>query len=158
MAESPPLENAGVRFPPPLLYLAGLAAGWALDHWRALPIGGPTAARVAGGAVGVLVWLGLFLSAWATFRRHRTTLIPNQPATAFVTEGPYRFTRNPMYVSLVALYVGVTVMIGSWWPVILLPLVVGAVDRLVIAREERYLADAFRAEYVAYARRVRRWL
>ena len=67
-------------------------------------------------------------------------------------------TRNPMYVSLVALYAGVTLLVNTWWPFLFLPFVVIAVDRAVIAREERYLASAFPAEYGAYARRVRRWL
>lgn len=159
MTDTARLPHAGVRFPPPLLYAAGIAVGMQLHRWRPLPItAGASLPRQAGGVLGVLAWLALFLSAWATFRRARTTLIPNRPATAFVTAGPYRVTRNPMYVSLVALYAGVTLLANSWWPFSLLPLVVLAVDRLVIAREERYLADAFPVEFAAYTRRVRRWL
>ena len=75
-----------------------------------------------------------------------------------MTAGPYRLTRNPMYVSLAALYVGVSLFANSWWPLLLLPVVLLAVDRAVIAREERYLAGAFPAEYAAYRARVRRWL
>jgi protein-S-isoprenylcysteine O-methyltransferase Ste14 len=67
-------------------------------------------------------------------------------------------TRNPMYVSLVALYLGLMLLINSWWPAIFLPFVVLVVDRFVIAREERYLASAFGAEYDEYRRQVRRWL
>jgi protein-S-isoprenylcysteine O-methyltransferase Ste14 len=63
-----------------------------------------------------------------------------------------------MYVSLVLLYVGVTLALDTWWPLVLLPLVIVAVDRLVIRREERYLAAAFPSEYPAYCRRVRRWV
>jgi protein-S-isoprenylcysteine O-methyltransferase Ste14 len=107
---------------------------------------------------GVVVWFALAATAMAAFRRARTTLIPNRPAHALVTTGPYRFTRNPMYVSLVALYLGVTAMLNTWWPVLFLPLVVICIDRMVVAREERYLASAFPAEYEAYTRRVRRWL
>lgn len=110
------------------------------------------------GALGILIWLALFLSALAAFRRARTTLIPNQPAAALVTRGPYRITRNPMYLSLVALYLGVTLLMNSWWPLFFFPVVVILIDRTVIAREERYLASAFPAEYGAYTKRVRRWL
>lgn len=75
-----------------------------------------------------------------------------------VTSGVFRLTRNPMYVGLAAAYAGVAALLGSWWPLALLPLVLVAVDRLVIAREEPYLARALGAQYEAYRRRVRRWL
>ena len=156
-AESP--AHPGVVFPPPLLYVAGLLAGWLLDQWRRLAITpGPSTLRIAGAMFGVVLWLVIFASAFATFRRANTTLIPNRPATALATGGPYRWTRNPMYVSLVALYLGAALFMNSWWPVALLPVVVVLVDRLVIAREERYLAAAFRGEYEAYRSRVRRWV
>jgi len=100
----------------------------------------------------------LAASAVVLFRRAGTTPNPTRPTTALVLHGPYRFTRNPMYVSLVLLYVAVTLFVNSWWPVVLLPLVLVATDRLVIAPEERYLAAAFTAEYGAYRSRVRRWL
>ena len=151
--------HAGVHFPPPLVYVAGFAAGLALHRWRPLSMTSASAsARWVVAAAGVVAYVALFVGAFAAFRRARTTLIPNRPAAALVTTGPYRFTRNPMYVSLVALYVGLAAFADSWWPVLLLPLVVVAIDRMVIAREERYLAAAFPAEYAAYRARVRRWL
>jgi protein-S-isoprenylcysteine O-methyltransferase Ste14 len=159
MAAAPAPSHAGVRFPPPVLYAAGLLAGRLLHARWPLPITGPAAwPRVALALLCVAAWLALFLWSWAVFRRAHTTLIPNRPAAAFVTAGPYRFTRNPMYASLVALYLGVTLAMNSYWPALLLPLVVVALQRTVIAREERYLAGAFPAEYAAYRRRVRRWL
>jgi protein-S-isoprenylcysteine O-methyltransferase Ste14 len=159
MGESKPMASAGVHFPPPLLYVAGVAAGWGLHRWHSLPITADASwVRTGLGAAGILAWLGLFLGAAIAFRRAQTSLIPNRPATAIVTRGPYRFTRNPMYVSLVALYAGVTLLMNTWWPFVILPLVVVAVDRAVIAREERYLASAFPAEYGPYAARVRRWI
>jgi len=63
-----------------------------------------------------------------------------------------------MYVSLAALYLAIALIIGSWWPVVLLPLVLLVIQRAVIAREERYLRQRFPAEYPAYCARVRRWL
>lgn len=159
MTVSSPPPHAGVHFPPPLLYVAGIAAGWALDRWRPLPIAdGWSLGRAAVAVVCFAAFAALSVAAFALFRRNRTSIIPNRPATALVTEGPYRFTRNPMYVSLAALYVGVTMALNSWWPLALLPIVVLAVDRMVIAREERYLADAFPSEYKAYRARVRRWI
>jgi protein-S-isoprenylcysteine O-methyltransferase Ste14 len=142
-----------------LIYVAGLAAGWYLSRWRPWPIASPDSwIPAAGATVFILAWLAIFVAAITSFRRARTTMIPNRPAAALVMGGPYRFTRNPMYVSLAALYAGITCILNTWWPWILLPLVIATVDRAVIAREERYLSSAFPGEYAAYAARVRRWL
>jgi protein-S-isoprenylcysteine O-methyltransferase Ste14 len=75
-----------------------------------------------------------------------------------VGSGPYRFTRNPMYVSLALAYAGMALTINSVWPLVFLPFIVLLVDRYVIRREEAYLARKFGAEYEAYRGRVRRWL
>lgn len=153
------LPNAGVRFPPPLLYLLGFGAGWVAERFRPLPVTiGHSFARTALGVLGIAAWALLAVSALMLFRRAGTSLIPNKPSAAIVTTGPYRFTRNPMYVSLIALYVGLTLLMNSWWPMIFLPIVVLLIDRVVIAREERYLRSAFPTEYGAYTARVRRWL
>src|SRR5689334_16868142 len=114
--------NAGVGFPPPFVYAIGIALGWLLGRWIALPITtGPSQARLVAAALFALLYLVLFVGALTAFRRARTTLIPNKPATAFVTRGPYGFTRNPMYLSLVALYVAVALWLNSWWAFVLLP-------------------------------------
>ena len=156
-ADAPP--NAGVRFPPPLLYLLGLLAGFIAERYRPLPMTtGQSLARTVVAVLAIAAALLLAVSATSLFRRAGTSLIPNKPSAAFVTAGPYRFTRNPMYVSLVALYLGLTLVTNSWWPLLFLPVVVLLIDRLVIAREERYLRSAFPVEYGAYSARVRRWL
>ena len=154
-----PPRHSGVNYPPPLIYVAGFAAGWALHRWRPWPIMADGSwPLLAGAAAGILAWFVLFLGALMAFRRVRTTLIPNRPAAALATGGPYRLTRNPMYVSLVALYAGLTFILNDVWPLIVLPAVIVVVDRAVIAREERYLSQAFPDEYPAYCTRVRRWL
>jgi len=151
--------NAGVHYPPPLLYVAGIVAGWLMERVRALPITGhPSTVRDTLALVFALGWLVLFAPALTAFLRKHTTIIPNRPAAALVTSGIYRFTRNPMYVSLALLYLAVTLVLDSWWPIVVLPLVIVAVDRLIIRREERYLARAFPTEYPAYCERVRRWV
>jgi protein-S-isoprenylcysteine O-methyltransferase Ste14 len=157
--DTSPIPNAGVRFPPPLLYVAGVVAGWLLDRAWPLRIAlDASAQRMVGASLFLLLGLGIMVWALATFRSARTTLVPNRPASALATNGPYRLTRNPMYVSLVAYYVGVSILLNSWWPLLLLPLVVLVVQRFVIAREERYLASAFPVDYPAYCQRVRRWI
>ena len=151
--------NAGVHFPPPFVYVGGIAVGWLLGRWVAWRItNGPSQPRNVAAVLFALAFLALFAGALIAFRRARTTLIPNKPATAFVTRGPYGFTRNPMYLSLVCLYVAVALWLNSWWPFVLLPAVILVIDRAVIAREERYLGAAFPTEYGAYRARVRRWL
>jgi protein-S-isoprenylcysteine O-methyltransferase Ste14 len=150
-------EVSGVRIPPPLFYLAGLLLGFALElMW---PIQGPPpAVSVTVAVAGCLVWLLLDGTAMVSFRRADTSMIPFKPSTALVVTGPYRFTRNPMYVGMAALYLGLAVAVGLIWALILLPVLLVAVDRLVIAREEPYLERRFGEDYRLYKQRVRRWL
>ncbi len=157
-AGTPP-DHPGVKFPPPLLFFGGLALGYLVQ--RRFPAGWiPSSlqpARFSGG--WGLVALGLALGAWGffTFLWVRTAILPHHPASRMVVVGPYRFTRNPMYVGLTGLYLGVTVLMDSLWPLLLLPAVLVALYLFVIRREERYLAARFGAEYEDYRRRVRRW-
>jgi protein-S-isoprenylcysteine O-methyltransferase Ste14 len=154
------LPHPNVRFPPPLIYLIGFAAGWLIDRRWPLPALGPdhARARLAIAMLFIVCWFVMMMTAFMTFRRAHTAIIPVFPASGVVTTGPYRVTRNPMYVSLIALYIGAALLLNSWWPLILLPVVVLLIDRMVIAREERYLRSAFPAEYAAYCDRVRRWV
>ena len=160
MTPHTPLSNPGVRFPPPVIFVVGLLVGWWLDrHWQALPL-----SRVAGSAVELIGWgvcaTGVVIVAWGmlTFRRARTAILPSHGASQLVSEGPYRYTRNPMYTGLTIAYVGGAAVLDSAWPLLVLPAVLIALVRLVIAREEAYLSDAFGVEYNAYQARVRRWL
>lgn len=160
------MHSPGVRFPPPLLFVAGFAAGWLLDRAQRLRIAGDGNAGDgnARDAVVPLGWLaivagfGLMLWALSIFWRVRTGVIPHRPATQLVLEGPFRFTRNPMYVGMTLGYVGIALLTDRLWPLVLLPLVLVALYRLVVRREERYLGHAFGDEYAAYRARVRRWL
>ena len=159
MSANEPLTNPGIHYPPPLIYVAGLVLGWLVDRLRPLPmLGLPSILRFALAVLCAIAWLLLFSAALRVFRRERTTLIPNQPASALTTTGIYSRTRNPMYLSLALLYLAATLVLDSWWPLLLLPLVLVVVDRFVIAREERYLTHAFPHDYDEYRRRVRRWI
>lgn len=157
--ERPP--HAGVHIPPPFIFLAGLLLGWIVERAKPLAIThshGATVLRLSIAALLAIGYLALFLAALSAFRRAHTTLIPNRPASAVVSSGPYRWTRNPMYVSLTLLYLAVALWMNSWWPVLLLVVVVIVIQEAVIAREERYLMAAFPDEYVAYSSQVRRWI
>jgi protein-S-isoprenylcysteine O-methyltransferase Ste14 len=150
-------ETSGVRVPPPLFYVAGFLVGVAIE--LAFPIDPPPAEiRIAGAVVGLAVWLALDGAAMLFFRRAGTSMIPFNPSTALVTTGPYRFSRNPMYLGMALVYVGLAFALGLIWPLIVLPLVIAAVDQLVIAIEEAYLVRRFGQEYCDYMKRVRRWL
>lgn len=150
-------ESAGVIAPPPLIYLAGLAVGLALDALLPGRRLGGAPAKVAG-AVSVLGGLTLMREFFLSFRRAETPIDPYKTPTALVTDGPYRFTRNPAYLGMALLYSGISLLRGALWPFVSLPAVLGAVDRGVIEREERYLSERFGAPYIEYQARVRRWI
>jgi protein-S-isoprenylcysteine O-methyltransferase Ste14 len=110
------------------------------------------------GAALIAGWLALAAWAVGVFRRAGTTPNPTGEVTAFVTSGPFRFTRNPMYVGLVLFQVGVAFLLGNAWVLLLAVPSFILLDRLVIAGEERYLAAKYGADFDAYRRLVRRWL
>jgi len=92
------------------------------------------------------------------FVKTKNTIVTAKPATSLQTSGIYRFTRNPMYVSLLLFYTGIAFFIGNWWTVLLLPLLVLVITFYVIRREENYLERSFGDGYIEYKRRVRRWI
>ena len=150
-------DTSGVRIPPPLFYLGGFAVGVALE--LAFPIDRPPLAlTLIAAVICVALWLALDGVAMLSFRRAGTSMVPMNPTTALVTSGPYRLTRNPMYVGMAFLYGAFALAFGVIWALITLPLVLIAVHRLVIAREEPYLEARFGEQYRDYKRRVRRWL
>lgn len=152
----PDRETAGVIAPPPLIYLGGLAVGLAVEHFHPSTLLPPTL-EVPVALVLVLAGMVL-LPAIRAFLRARTRPEPWKPSTALVTDGPYRLTRNPMYLGFTLVYLGLTAWANSVWPLVLLPAVLPVMHHGVVRREERYLERRFGEEYRAYCRRVRRWL
>lgn len=149
-------QTAAVIAPPPLVYAIPLVCGLVLQHWYPRAI---VAHRVAVPLGIACVLLGLVgLPAVRAFRRAKTSPRPWRPSTALVTTGPYRFTRNPMYVGMTLLYAGVAIWANTVWPLLFLPLVLVVMQVGVIAREEAYLERVFGDAYREYRRRVRRWL
>lgn len=152
-------DGAKVHFPPPLIYLAGLALGIAAGRLLNLPnLGLEAGTRNLFG--GALVFAGLLVSfaGAGLFLRRGTAIIPYKPATSLVTSGIYRWTRNPMYVGMALIYLGLAILSNNLASLILLPLVLAIVQTQVIAREEAYLERAFGNEYIAYKNQVRRWI
>jgi protein-S-isoprenylcysteine O-methyltransferase Ste14 len=139
-----------------LAYLAGagLERRWPIRG----PAGGPPWMLDVGG--GFLLLLGVTAAGWGwgLFFRRQTTTVPGRRSRALVTAGPYRFSRNPMYVGLSLVYLGEAGMLHQAWPVALLLLVLAYLNGVVIPLEEERLRDAFGAGYQAYCAQVRRWL
>jgi protein-S-isoprenylcysteine O-methyltransferase Ste14 len=150
-------DLAGVIAPPPLLYLVTVLAGVALHLAK------PVAFVPSGLAVvlGVPLVLGaLLLGVWAIRELDRAgTPVPTrEPTRAIVTTGPYRFSRNPIYVSMSVLHLGIAIWVNSVWLLLTLATVLIVMNYGVVAREERYLERRFGKPYLSYKAAVRRWL
>ena len=142
---------------PPLLAAGAVALGLALQHL--VPIGAAWGGPWRG--LGVLMMLAAAaLAVWCerTFKRHGTNVRPDRPALRLVESGPYRFTRNPMYVGLVAFQLGLGLALLNLWLLLLTIPVALVLDLGVMRREERYLETKFGQPYTSYRARVRRWL
>ena len=146
--------NPGV-LRPPLVYTAAVGLGLALQS--AWPIELIAGARLPGGAA-MLIAVVLFLSAVRTLRTAGTPVPGDRPTTAIVRAGPYRFSRNPIYLAFSLLQLGIAGWVNSLWLLITLVPAVALMSLVVIPREERYLARRFPSEYPAYRAAVRRWL
>ncbi len=148
----------GVIAPPPLLYAGTLVVGSGLGAGLGWPgLGVPSLARFAAAGAMFLTAEPLATGALRRFRAAGTNAPPSRPATALVTGGVYRFTRNPMYLSLALLYASVALAADSLVALKMLAPLLLAVRYGVIAREERYMAAKFDRPYLDYQRSVRRW-
>jgi len=153
-------DTPGVLVRPPRLYLgmliAGILAGWLLPA-QMLPVL-PLAVRALLGPTALALGVALMIWAMRLFRRAGTPVPTSQTVRAIVTDGPYRYSRNPIYVALSLIYAGIALMAGSVPALLLLPVIWVVMTYGVIRREERYLATKFGVAYADYMARVRRWL
>lgn len=144
---------------PPLLLVAALLAAWALGRLAPLPWPGTddAAARAVGLGIGAA---GLALLLWAarTLHRHRTTMLPHVGANALVTDGPYRWRRNPIYLADVMILLGLAEVTKNIWLVGLALLFAVLVTELAIVPEERHLKARFGSLWDEYAAKTRRWI
>jgi protein-S-isoprenylcysteine O-methyltransferase Ste14 len=150
-------DSPGVLVFPPLLFFGALFLGialqllWPVHLWPKLP------ARIIG-AILVGLSANVAIPAFRRMRRAGTNVHPGKPTTVIVSDGPYRFTRNPIYVANTALYIGLTLLFNAFWPLVSLVPALLVLDWGVVRREERYLETKFGDAYLAYKSRVRRWL
>ncbi len=153
----PEPDRAMVIAPPPFLYLGALAIGLGLHAGfpvRVLPQG---IACFAGGTACVLS-AALGVTGLRALRRAGTSQNPRRPTTALVITGPFRISRNPLYLSFLCLYVGIAIFVNGLWPLLLAVPLVAVLRSGVIGPEERYLERKFGDEYRRYRSQVRRWL
>ena len=150
-------ENARVIVNPFFVYIIlGLCAAF-LQALLPLPFITASIARPLGAAI---LAGSMFIGLPAVRRMFilHTSPNPRQPATALVLSGPYRFTRNPMYIGLTLMYLGLALIFHLTWGLVLLPVVVWLITLWVIVPEEKYLEQKFGMEYISYKSKVRRWL
>src|SRR5262249_48076207 len=152
----PEVANLGIMRPP-LVYLGAIALGLLLHFARPVRLV-PRAVSVPLGGTAVLVAVALFLYAVRTFRTAGTPVPGNRPTTTIVRTGPYRWSRNPIYLSFSLLQLGVACWVNSLWLLVTLIPAVALMSFVVIPREEHYLETRFPSEYLPYKAAVRRWL
>lgn len=141
---------------PPAPFAAAIAGGWWLDRdWQALPLAFPLSAEIG----QLLIGASLLLMLWtaATMYRHHTTVNPYGGAQALCTDGPFRFSRNPIYLGDWLLLTGFALYLHTFWPLLFAPLIWPLLRYGVIRHEEAHLAARFGDAYVAYTARVDRW-
>jgi protein-S-isoprenylcysteine O-methyltransferase Ste14 len=151
-------DNAGSIAAPVYIYLVPLVVGIVLHFVFPLPF-------LPGGwlplAIGLsLSVIGIILNGWSgtTMGKGGTDPHWDKPATVLVIHGPFRFSRNPQYLSVNILYTGIAISFNALWPIVFLPVILVIMTEGVIKREERYLERRFGEEYLSYKARVRRWL
>jgi len=150
-------DNPGVAILPPILYGGTFVIVLVLQWiWPLKIVRQP-----------IVFWLGLVLSvvalgigAWGRRTMHSagTNISPLKPANSLVIAGPFRFSRNPLYVAITLLYVGLTLLLNSWWGAVLLVPMLIVLHFGVVRREERYLERKFGERYTEYRSQVRRYL
>lgn len=159
MAKTETGDGARVRFPPPLVFLLGLLFGYGLN--RVVPLPPVPLDRNARIGVGLLVIAaGLVPIAWARvhFVRTKQNPIPWKPTPELIFQGPYLYTRNPMYVGMTLLQVGLGIAFNLWWSALLAPASLAIVHVIAVRPEEAYLSKKFGQPYRDYLGRVRRYL
>jgi protein-S-isoprenylcysteine O-methyltransferase Ste14 len=155
--EDKPPNRPGIIVPPPLIYFEMLTLGVLIERVFPLAFLPDGVTSILGGVL-IAVGVGIVFFAIRAMHRASTPVDPYKPTTALVVDGPFRFTRNPLYLSLTLVYLGITSLMNAFWPLVLLPAALVIVQRGVIVHEERYLESKFGEEYMRYKAKVRRWL
>jgi protein-S-isoprenylcysteine O-methyltransferase Ste14 len=152
-----PGDSPGVIAMPPFILLAFIAAGLIINFIHPLTLfhGAP---RYLSGVLLLVVSGVIVLAAHLEMRKAGTNVDVRKPVTVIVKGGIYRYTRNPMYLSMVILLVALSLLLNNLWILVLTPFFIGVMQKGVIEREETYLEKKFGSTYVEYKKTVRRWI
>ena len=150
-------DHASVKIHPPILLLTHIFAAFLLNWLLPLPFAFPNILVWVGYPL-ILLGIGLAFSAAGQLMKVHTTLDPHGSVTEIVTTGPYRFSRNPIYLGFVCLFIGFPFIFRTYWGVVLSPVLMMSLYQLVIKPEEAYLEKKFGDVYISYKSRLRRWL
>jgi protein-S-isoprenylcysteine O-methyltransferase Ste14 len=152
-------DHPGIYVPPPIIYAVTFLA--AVFIQKKAPINDSLFHRQVTKIVGVgLLIIALFflLRSLIQFALSKNTLVTIMPTHSLQTNGIYNITRNPMYLGLAIVYLGISCLIGNWWNIILFPFLLLIIQQYMINREEKYLERRFGQVYLDYKLKVRRWL
>ena len=151
------MDHAQVMVPPPLVFLGYLIGALILNWIVPFPAPWTFVLHIVGG-LAIIGGILFVSSAFVQMRKANTPVDPREPVTAVVTTGPYRFTRNPIYLGFFLTYLGFTLLDGTLWGLIASPFLIWTITQAVIHAEEIYLAEKFGEQYKQYRARVRQWI
>ncbi len=152
-------DNAGVVIVPPLVF--GGALILSLLFYLIYPFGIGIDIGITGPILGLLMCGGgvaLLLACWSLYKTNNVSIRPDRPISRLIESGPYNYTRNPIYLAMLVIYVGFALITGIGWLYVFLPSLWAYLEFYVIAREEAYMIRRFGEDYIGYMRRAGRWI
>ena len=159
MVLPPDQDRTNARVPPPLIFFVFLGIAGVLEYGVGFNYPRGSLGLRCAVALIVFIFSGyLALHAFVVLKKRGTFIDPNKPTTQIVEDGPFRFSRNPMYLSLVLVLLALSVLFLSLWFFLSAICLWLVFDRIAIAAEEVYLEQKFGSHYTAYKTRVRRWI
>ena len=156
-SKHPVLDAPKIPFPPAIYPVSSIAGGYFLQRFIPLPQPSDTSFTIIGSVIFVI---SILLLVWSitTLRKFKTTTMPHHPAKYLVTTGPYRFSRNPIYLAFLLLTLASALATGNLWILLSLPVVMLTLAIYAVHPEESHLKQTFGDSYIEYSRKVRRWI
>jgi len=152
-------DRPSIIIPPPLIFFAFMGVGFLLDYLFPLKIiRWPWWPRIICSGILIAISGYLALGSMIVLLRNKTPFDPSKPTVKIVRQGPFRFSRNPMYLALLLILAGVAFVNGSIWMSLAVPALLIVLDIIAVRPEEKYLERNFGSRYLAYKTKVRRWL
>jgi protein-S-isoprenylcysteine O-methyltransferase Ste14 len=159
MMEKDTDDHPSIIIAPPLLFLICMGGGFLLDYLFPLKIiRWPWWPRIICSGILMMISAYFALGSMRILLRNKTPFDPSKPTKTIVRQGPFRFSRNPMYLALLLLLAGVAIVSGSIWMILAVVALLIVLDIIAVRPEEEYLERNFGGQYLAYKAKVRRWL